>query len=171
MGEDDDSLLSPGEIDDLLKSLASSGEEEAVADEKEGQDAGAQVPGGDEGAPAESKGAARSTEREQTPAAPAASERALAAWQRANPHFGKLLGVKVTCTMQVGAARIELGKLLEYGPSSHIVLDQKVDELLTLRVNGVPFARGIVVKVQGKYGIRITQLTSPKDTERGKHAR
>lgn len=163
MPDDDDSLLSQDEIDEILKSLAQPANDAGLAGP--GPEGGASLSpvkaGGETGGDTHEAGwrsAQRDGAADAQPKAPAASPRALKAWQDANPQFGRLLGVRVRCTVEMGGAHLELGKLLGYGPSMHLFLDQKVDEPLTLRVNGVPFARGVVVKVQGKYGIKISEV-------------
>jgi len=79
------------------------------------------------------------------------------------PGFGLLLGVHVTLSVELGGTSLDLGDLLQFGRSSLIVLDGRVDAPLTLFVNGVPFAEGIVVETNGRYGLRITELLQPQE--------
>ncbi len=79
------------------------------------------------------------------------------------PGFGLLLGVHVTLSVELGGTSLDLGELLQLGRSSLIVLDGRVDAPLTLFVNGVPFAEGIVVETNGRYGLRITELLQPQE--------
>lgn len=82
------------------------------------------------------------------------------------PGLGMLLGVEVTCSVDLGETRVELGDLLQLGRSSLVVLDGKVDGRLQLKINGIPFARGVVVETNGRYGIRITELLGGQEGAR-----
>ena len=79
------------------------------------------------------------------------------------PGFGLLLGVTVTLSVEIGGTSLDLGELLQLGRSSLVVLDGRVDTPLTLFVNGVPFAEGIVVETNGRYGLRVTELMQPQE--------
>ncbi len=79
------------------------------------------------------------------------------------PGFGLLLGVRVSLSVELGSTVLELGDLLGLGRSSLIVLGGRVDAPLTLRINGVPFAEGIVVETNGRYGLLITELLRPEE--------
>ena len=79
------------------------------------------------------------------------------------PGFGLLLGVRVTLSVELGSTILDLGDLLQLGRSSLVVLDGRVDAPLSLFVNGVPFAEGIVVETNGRYGLRITELLQPQE--------
>jgi len=79
------------------------------------------------------------------------------------PGFGLLLGVQVALSVELGSTTLDFGELLQLGRSSLIVLDGHVDHPLTLFVNGVPFAEGIVVETNGRYGLRITELLQPQE--------
>lgn len=79
------------------------------------------------------------------------------------PGFGLLLGVHVTLSVELGSTSLDLGELLQLGRSSLIVLSGRVDAPLTLFINGVPFAEGIVVETNGRYGMRITELLQPQE--------
>ena len=79
------------------------------------------------------------------------------------PGFGLLLGVHVTLSVELGTTPLDFGELLQLGRSSLVVLDGRVDAPLSLFVNGVPFAEGIVVETNGRYGLRITELLQPQE--------
>jgi|GEM_PF-1276117 len=79
------------------------------------------------------------------------------------PTVRLLLDVSVSVSIELGDAEMELGDILGLGRSSLIMLDHPADRPLLVRVNGVPFARGEVVEVEGRYGVRITE-TLPQET-------
>ena len=139
----DDPMLNQAEIDALLRSL------QAEADEP--QAPAAQLRPDQEALPARQHvGAA---------AGPGGS-------YDMPPGFGLLLGVTVTLSVELGSTSLDLGELLQLGRSSLVVLDGRVDTPLTLFVNGVPFAEGIVVETNGRYGLRVTELMQPQEGAR-----
>ncbi len=54
-----------------------------------------------------------------------------------------------------------VNNLLQLGQGSIIDLDKEAGETLDIRVNGKLVARGEVVVVEEKYGIRVTDIASP----------
>jgi flagellar motor switch protein FliN/FliY len=54
-----------------------------------------------------------------------------------------------------------VNNLLQLGQGSVIDLDKAAGETLDIRVNGKLVARGEVVVVEEKYGIRVTDIASP----------
>ena len=77
--------------------------------------------------------------------------------------FDLLLGVEVTCSVDLGETVLELGELLSLGRSSLVVLAGRLDAPLVLRINGVPFAHGTVVETNGRYGLRITEFAHAQE--------
>jgi flagellar motor switch protein FliN/FliY len=69
-----------------------------------------------------------------------------------------LLGVQVNVSVEVGTARMSLGELVKLGPGSVLELDREVHEPADVFANGKLVARGEIVTVDGRYGVRITQL-------------
>ena len=59
--------------------------------------------------------------------------------------------------------------LLQLAPGSVVELDRMAGEPLDVLVNGVRIARGEVVVVNEKFGIRLTDVVSP--SERMEHAK
>ncbi len=139
----DDPMLNQAEIDALLRSLQSEAEEP-------------QVP--------------VAPPRPEPGALPARQHVGTAPGQSGTydmpPGLGLLLGVTVTLSVEIGGTSLDLGELLQLGRSSLVVLDGRVDTPLTLFVNGVPFAEGIVVETNGRYGLRVTELMQPQEGAR-----
>ncbi len=79
-----------------------------------------------------------------------------------------ILDVAVTLALEVGRARIPVRELLQLAPGSIVELDRLAGEPLDVLVNGVRIARGEVVVVSDKFGIRLTEVVSA--TERMEHA-
>lgn len=70
--------------------------------------------------------------------------------------FFRAIPVKVT--LEVASAEVVLGDLMQAEIGSVIELDKMAGEPLDVRVNGRLLARGEVVVVNGKYGLRMVEL-------------
>jgi flagellar motor switch protein FliN/FliY len=91
-------------------------------------------------------------EAEQTPAV---SAEALS--------FDAILDVPVTLAMEFGRTQISIRDLLKLNQGSIVELDRLASEPLDILVNGTLVARGEVVVVNEKFGIRLTDIVSPSD--------
>ena len=80
-----------------------------------------------------------------------------------------ILDVAVTLALEVGRARMPVRDLLQLAPGAVVELDRLAGEPLDVLVNGVRIARGEVVVVNEKFGIRLTGVVSA--TERMEQAR
>jgi len=80
-----------------------------------------------------------------------------------------ILDVAVTLSLEVGRARMPVRNLLQLAPGAVVELDRLAGEPLDVLVNGVRIARGEVVVVNERFGIRLTEVVSA--TERMEHAR
>src|SRR5271166_1530598 len=79
-----------------------------------------------------------------------------------------ILDVAVTLALEVGRARMSVRELLQLAPGAIVELDRLAGEPLDVLVNGVRIARGEVVVVNEKFGIRLTDVVS--ETERMEQA-
>jgi flagellar motor switch protein FliN len=73
-----------------------------------------------------------------------------------------ILDIRLVATARLGNIDVPLRDVLHYGPGSIIELDKLVDEPVDLMVNDKLIARGDVVVVDEKFGIRITEIVSPR---------
>jgi flagellar motor switch protein FliN/FliY len=80
-----------------------------------------------------------------------------------------ILDVAVTLALEVGRARMPVRELLQLSPGAVVELDRLAGEPLDVLVNGVRIARGEVVVVNEKFGIRLTDVVSA--SERMEHAK
>jgi flagellar motor switch protein FliN len=80
-----------------------------------------------------------------------------------------ILDVAVTLALEVGRARMPVRDLLQLAPGAVVELDRLAGEPLDVLVNGVRIARGEVVVVNEKFGIRLTDVVSA--TERMEQAK
>lgn len=65
---------------------------------------------------------------------------------------------KSTLRIEVGSARIAKSAVMKLKCDSVAVLDQRVEDLVDVYVDDVLIARGEMVRLDGKIGIRITEL-------------
>jgi flagellar motor switch protein FliN/FliY len=80
-----------------------------------------------------------------------------------------ILDVAVTLALEVGRTMMSVRDLLQLAPGAVVELDRLAGEPLDVLVNGVRIARGEVVVVNEKFGIRLTDVVSEK--ERMEHAK
>jgi len=71
-----------------------------------------------------------------------------------------ILDVEVTLALEVGRAHMPVRELLQLAPGAIVELDRLASEPLDVLVNGVRIARGEVVVVNEKFGIRLTDVVS-----------
>ncbi len=74
-----------------------------------------------------------------------------------------ILDVAVTLALEVGRAKMSVRDLLQLAPGAVVELDRLAGEPLDVLVNGVRIARGEVVVVNEKFGIRLTDVVSAKE--------
>jgi flagellar motor switch protein FliN/FliY len=81
-------------------------------------------------------------------------------------NINAILDVPVTIAMEIGRTDISIRNLLQLNQGSVVELDRLAGEPLDVLVNGTLIAKGEVVVVNEKFGIRLTDVISP--TERVK---
>lgn len=70
----------------------------------------------------------------------------------------RLVGVRVSVTVELGRSSMTLGEALELGPGAVIPLDTTAGAALSLRVNDRLVARGEVLVIDDVYGLKITEI-------------
>jgi flagellar motor switch protein FliN/FliY len=74
-----------------------------------------------------------------------------------------ILDVMVTLSLEVGRVQIPVRDLLQLAPGAIVELNRLASEPLDVFVNGVRIARGELVVVDEKFGIRFTDVVSPAE--------
>jgi len=74
-----------------------------------------------------------------------------------------VLDIPVTISMEIGRTRISIRNLLQLNQGSVVELDRLAGEPMDVLVNGTLIARGEVVVVNEKFGIRLTDIISPAE--------
>jgi len=78
----------------------------------------------------------------------------------AEPDIDVILDVPVTLSLEVGRAKMSVGELLRLNQGAVVELDRKAGDPLDVLVNGALVARGEIVVVNDKFGIRLTEVVS-----------
>lgn len=87
---------------------------------------------------------------------------------RQNPPFEKqnldfILDLPLEISVELGRTRMLIGDLLQLGQGSVIELTKLAGEPVEILVNQKLVARGEVVTVNEKFGVRLTDIISPAD--------
>ncbi len=80
-----------------------------------------------------------------------------------NSNMGFLLDIPLEITVRLGKTKVTIGELLKLNQGSVVELNKLTDEPLEIYVNNKLMAEGEVVVVNEKFGIRLTNIISPRD--------
>jgi flagellar motor switch protein FliN/FliY len=69
--------------------------------------------------------------------------------------------VKVQLTVTLGEAEVTMGRLFSLSAGEVVELDREADAPVDVRLHGKLIARGTLVAVGDKFGIRITEIAGP----------
>ncbi len=73
------------------------------------------------------------------------------------PQFAQ---IELSLTVEVGSLNISLKELVLVEPGQLLALDRMTNEPVSVLVNGKPFARGEIVAVGDRYGVRLLEIVS-----------
>ena len=79
---------------------------------------------------------------------------------RSDHNIDLLSGVSLRVSVEVGSAAMKLSDLLNIAEGSVVELDRQADELLDIFANGTLIAKGEVVTVDGRFGIRVVDVVT-----------
>ena len=79
-----------------------------------------------------------------------------------SPGIELLLDVELEATLRFGCRELPLGEILELGPGDVVQLDRHVTDPVDLIVGDKIVARGEVVLVNGNFGLRVTEVATPR---------
>ena len=88
------------------------------------------------------------------------SDEAIAPDNGARPDVELILDVPVTLALEVGRTEMTIGKLLGLTQGAVVELDRNAGEPLDVIANGALIARGEIVVVNDKFGIRLIDVIS-----------
>lgn len=89
------------------------------------------------------------------------------AWQPGNQNLRLVQEIDVRLSVEVGATSLKLRDLLALNEGSVVELDREAGALLDIYVNGTLLAKGEVVTVGGRFGVRVTDIVSPGERVKG----
>lgn len=74
-----------------------------------------------------------------------------------------VLDIPVTLSLELGHTRMSIRELLQLSQGSVVKLDRSGGDPLDILVNGCLVARGEVVVINERFGVRITDIVSPEE--------
>ena len=75
-----------------------------------------------------------------------------------NRSLDVLNGVIVRVSANLGSCKLPISDVLKLGTGSLVQLDRPAGAAADLLVNGTPIARGEIVAIDDRYGMRITEI-------------
>ncbi len=94
---------------------------------------------------------------------PPSSKRDSAIERKLTGNMDFLLDIPLEISVELGRTKILINELLKLGQGSVIELSKLAGETLEILANHKLIARGEVVVVNEKYGIRLTEIISPSE--------
>lgn len=83
-----------------------------------------------------------------------------------NYDFDLILDIPLEVRVELGRSKMLVNDLLQLGQGSIVELNKKVGELIDIYVSDKLLARGEVVVLEEKFGIRLTDVVSPDERVR-----
>jgi len=84
-----------------------------------------------------------------------------------DPALEMLLDIPIELSVELGSANMAIHELLQLVEGSIVELDKLAGEPLDIRANDRLIARGEVVVVDDKIGVRVTDVVNPRDRVNG----
>jgi flagellar motor switch protein FliN len=103
----------------------------------------------------------------RTPAGDAAQKRQEASGKDGSVNMEFVLDIPLEITVELGRTKMLINDMLKLGQGSVIELTKLAGESLEILANQKPIARGEVVVVNEKYGVRLTEVISPMERVKG----
>lgn len=82
---------------------------------------------------------------------------------RHNPGLELLLDVELEAALRFGCCEMPLGEILDLGPGDVVELDRHIADPVDLIVGDKIVARGEVVLINGNFGLRVTEVSTPQN--------
>jgi flagellar motor switch protein FliN/FliY len=79
----------------------------------------------------------------------------------ATDNFDLFARIPMRLSVEVGATSMTLAELIALKQDAVVELDRQTDDPLDILVNGTLIARGEIVTVEGRYGVRICEIVAP----------
>jgi flagellar motor switch protein FliN len=75
-----------------------------------------------------------------------------------NPNLNLVLDVPVSLTIELGSCQLPMKEVLQLTVGSVVQLEKPADAPVELNVNGKLIARGEVVVIEDRFGVKITEV-------------
>ncbi len=75
-------------------------------------------------------------------------------------NYKLLADIPLRLSVEVGSTSLRLSELLDLSEGSVVELDRQASELLDILVNGTLVAKGEVVTINGRFGIRVVDVVN-----------
>ncbi|MGZ8281570.1 MAG: flagellar motor switch protein FliN [Allosphingosinicella sp.] len=75
-------------------------------------------------------------------------------------NYALLADIPVRMSVEVGSTALRLSELMDLAEGSVVELDRQSHELLDIMANGTLVAKGEVVTVNGRFGIRVVEVVA-----------
>ena len=75
-------------------------------------------------------------------------------------NYRMLAEIPLRVSVEVGSTAMKLSALMDLAEGSVVELDRQAHELLDIMVNGTLVAKGEVVTVNGRFGIRVVDVVT-----------
>ena len=113
--------------------------------------------------PDEARAASEKSATSQRSESPPSSKPDSASGSKLTGNMDFLLDIPLEISVELGRTKILINELLKLGQGSVIELSKLAGETLEILANHKLIARGEVVVVNEKYGIRLTEIISPSE--------
>ena len=80
-----------------------------------------------------------------------------------DPKYSRVLDIPLTLSVEMGKTKMLINDLLQLGQGSVIELTKLVGEPLDVMINDKLVAKGEVVVVNEKFGVRLTEVITPEE--------
>ena len=82
-------------------------------------------------------------------------------------NYALLADIPVRMSVEVGSTALRLSELMDLAEGSVVELDRQSHELLDIMANGTLVAKGEVVTVNGRFGIRVVEVVATEGSLAG----
>ena len=80
--------------------------------------------------------------------------------ENSNGNYRLLADIPVRLSVEVGSISKRLSEIMAFREGEVVELDRQSDDLLDIKVNGTLVAKGEVVTIDGRYGVRVAELAN-----------
>jgi len=104
-----------------------------------------------------------SEEENQSPEAAAAETPAAKAAPDGSANLEAIMHIPLEVSVELGRIEVPLHEVVRMGRGTVLKLHKEANAMVDILANGTVFARGEVVKADGKLGVRVTSVVAPTE--------